>query len=138
VPAVHGQIDGKERKRRYRHIREFERMLSETGTVILKFFLHISRDEQKQRLEARLAEPSKHWKVDLRDLEERKLWDDYQRLYEKAIEETDVDEAPWYIIPADSKTHRNLVIASIMIEALEEMQLAYPLPNPNYATVKVE
>lgn len=136
-PAVHGQIDSKECRRRYKHIRDFEQMLCETGTVLVKFFLHISRDEQKQRLEARLTNPDKHWKVDLNDLEERKYWDDYQRLYEKAIEETDTDAAPWYVIPADSKTQRNLAVASIMVETLEEMKLAYPAPNPDYANVKV-
>lgn len=136
-PAVHGQIDSKECRRRYKHIRDFEQMLFETGTVLVKFFLHISRDEQKQRLEARLTNPDKHWKVDLNDLEERKYWDDYQRLYEKAIEETDTDAAPWYVIPADSKTQRNLAVASIMVETLEEMKLAYPAPNPDYANVKV-
>lgn len=137
-PAVHEQIDARECKRRYRHIREFERMLTETGTVLLKFFLHISRDEQKQRLEERLADPEKHWKVDLNDLEERKYWNDYQRLYEKAIEETDTDEAPWYVIPADSKTHRNLAIASVVAERLEAMKLAYPAPNPDYFKVQVK
>jgi PPK2 family polyphosphate:nucleotide phosphotransferase len=136
-PAVHGQIDSKERKRRYQHIRDFERMLCETDTVLLKFFLHISRDEQKQRLEARLAEPDKHWKVDLNDLEERKYWDDYQRMYENAIEETDTDAAPWYVIPADSKTQRNLAVASIMAETMREMKLAYPPPNPDYFKIQV-
>ena len=137
-PAVHKQIDAKECKRRYRHIRDFERMLTETGTVLLKFFLHISRDEQKQRLEERLADPEKHWKVDPNDLEERKYWNDYQRLYEKAIEETDVNEAPWYVIPADSKTHRNLAIASVVAETLQAMKLAYPAPNPEYFKVQVK
>jgi PPK2 family polyphosphate:nucleotide phosphotransferase len=136
-PAVHGQIDSKECKRRYQHIRDFERMLCETDTVLVKFFLHISRDEQKQRLEARLAEPDKHWKVDLNDLEERKYWDDYQRLYERAIEETDTDSAPWYVIPADSKTQRNLAVASIMAETMQEMKLAYPPPNSDYFQIKV-
>ena len=136
-PAVHGQIDSKECKRRYQHIRDFERMLCETGTVLLKFFLHISHDEQKQRLEARLVEPDKHWKVDPGDLEERKYWDDYQRLYEKAIQETDTDQAPWYVIPADSKTQRNLAVASVMVETMKKMKLAYPPPNPDYFQTRV-
>ncbi|SNT18628.1 polyphosphate:nucleotide phosphotransferase, PPK2 family [Noviherbaspirillum humi] len=137
VPAVHGKIDAEECKRRYRHIREFERMLCETGTVMVKFFLHISKEEQQKRLQARLIEGDKHWKVDLGDLEERKYWDDYQRLYEKAIAETDSDEAPWYVIPADSKTHRNLAIAAIMVEVLQDMKLAYPPPNPDYFKIQV-
>ncbi|MBS0309252.1 MAG: polyphosphate kinase 2 family protein [Proteobacteria bacterium] len=137
-PAVHEQIDAKECKRRYQHIRDFERMLVETGTVLLKFFLHISRDEQKSRLEARLADPNKHWKVDLNDLTERQHWNDYQRFYEKAISETDSDAAPWYVIPADSKTQRDLAIASIVLETLEDMKLQYPPPNPTYFKTKVE
>jgi PPK2 family polyphosphate:nucleotide phosphotransferase len=137
VPKVHDDIDEKECKRRYAHICDFERMLAETGTVMLKFFLHISKDEQKRRLEARLADPNKHWKFDMQDLEERKFWDDYQRAYEKLIRETDADHAPWYVIPADSKTHRNLAIASIVLETLESMKLAYPPPRPELASVKI-
>lgn len=137
VPAVHGTIDDKERKRRYGQIRDFERMLTETGTVLLKFFIHISKAEQKKRLEARLADPEKHWKVDPNDLEERKYWDDYQRLYEKAIRETDADHAPWYVIPGDSKEHRNLAIGAIVMEAMEDMKPAYPPPRKEYFDVEV-
>jgi PPK2 family polyphosphate:nucleotide phosphotransferase len=137
-PAVHGMIDEKECKRRYRQIRDFERMLTETDTVLVKFFLHISYDEQKERLAERLADPQKHWKVDLNDLEERKYWNDYQRLYEKAIEETDADHAPWYVIPANSKSHRNLAIASVMAETLQDMKLSYPPPNPDYFKIEVK
>jgi PPK2 family polyphosphate:nucleotide phosphotransferase len=136
-PVVHGQIDSKECKRRYQHFRGFESMLFETGTVVVKFFLHISRDEQKQRLQARLMNPDKHWKFDPNDLVDRKYWDDYQRLYEKALEETDTDEAPWYVIPADSKSQRNLAVASIMVETLQDMKLAYPPPNPEYFQFQV-
>jgi PPK2 family polyphosphate:nucleotide phosphotransferase len=138
VPRVHGWIDGKECKRRFAHIRDFERMLSETGTVIVKFFLHISKDEQKARLQARLDDPQKHWKFDPQDLEERKLWTDYQDAYTELLAETDADAAPWYVAPADSKTHRNLVVGSILKEVLEDMKLAYPPPHPEYAALKVE
>ena len=138
VPRVHGWIDGKECKRRFAHIRDFERMLSETGTVIVKFFLHISKDEQKARLQARLDDPQKHWKFDPQDLEERKLWTDYQDAYTELLAETDTDAAPWYVVPADSKTHRNLVVGSILKEVLEDMKLAYPPPHPEYAALKVE
>jgi PPK2 family polyphosphate:nucleotide phosphotransferase len=137
VPAVHGQIDERECERRYHHIREFERMLHETGTVIVKFFLHISRDEQRSRLQARFDQADKHWKVDLNDLQERTHWDAYKKLYQRAIEATDTDIAPWYVIPADSKTHRNLAIASIMVEILEEMKLAYPPANSTYFGIRV-
>lgn len=137
ITRVHDWIDDKECARRYEHIRSFEKMLAETGTVILKFFIHISSDEQKQRLEERIADPDKHWKFDPNDLEERKYWPDYQRLYAKAINETDADHAPWYVIPADSKTHRNLAVASIVLEALQKLKLAYPAGNPDYVKLKV-
>ncbi len=137
ITRVHDWIDDKECKRRYAHIRDFERMLSETGTVILKFFLHISSDEQKKRLEERIADPDKHWKFDPNDLAERKYWADYQRLYAAAINETDTDYAPWYVIPADSKTHRNLAIASIVLETLKKLKLVYPAGNPEFAKLKV-
>jgi PPK2 family polyphosphate:nucleotide phosphotransferase len=138
VPRVHGWIDDKECKRRYAHIRDFERMLTETGTVIVKFFLHISKDEQKARLQARLDDPQKHWKFDPQDLEERKFWSDYQDAYTELLAETDTDQAPWYVIPANSKTHRNLAVASVMKEALDDMKLSYPEPHPEYAQLKVE
>jgi PPK2 family polyphosphate:nucleotide phosphotransferase len=138
VPKVHGWIDDKECKRRYAHIRDFERMLSETGTVVVKFFLHLSKDEQKLRLQARLDDPQKHWKFDPQDLEERKLWSEYQSAYTELLTETDSDRSPWYVVPADSKTHRNLVVASILKEVLEGMKLSYPTPHPEYAALKVE
>jgi PPK2 family polyphosphate:nucleotide phosphotransferase len=138
ITRVHGWIDAAECRRRYAQIRDFERMLTETGTVLLKFFLHISAAEQKARLQARLADPSKHWKFDPQDLKERALWDDYQRAYGDAINATDADHAPWYVIPADSKTHRNLAIASIVLEHLEQMQLAYPDPHPEYLALEIE
>jgi PPK2 family polyphosphate:nucleotide phosphotransferase len=137
ITRVHDWIDNAECKRRYAHIRDFERMLAETGTVIMKFFLHISSREQKSRLEERIADPDKHWKFDPDDLKERTYWRSYQRLYEKAINETDADHAPWYVIPADSKTHRNLAIASIVAETLQSLKPAYPPGNPDYAKLKV-
>lgn len=138
ITRVHGWIDEKECQRRYAQIRDFERMLVENGTVLLKFFLHISKEEQKQRLQARIDEAEKHWKFDPQDLVERKYWAEYQQAYQQAIQETDTDHAPWYVIPADSKTHRNLAIASILVEVLEKMRLAYPPANPDYAKLQVE
>lgn len=137
ITRVHDWIDDKECKRRYQHIRDFERMLSETGTVIMKFFLHISADEQKKRLEERIADPNKHWKFDPADLEERKYWVAYQAQYEEVIRETDADHAPWYVIPADSKTHRNLVISSIVLEKLNKLKPAFPPGNPEFSKLKV-
>ena len=137
ITRVHGWIDDNEAERRMAHIRDFERMLAETGTVILKFFLHISKDEQKKRLEERLADPDKHWKFDPNDLKERELWDDYRAVYAKAITETDADHAPWYVIPSDSKSHRNLAIATIVADTLRKMNLKYPDAHPEYANLKV-
>lgn len=115
--------------RRYRHIREFERMLSDEGTTIVKFFLNISKDEQKERLQDRLDEPDKHWKFNKADLADRALWDDYQRAFEDAISETSTDFAPWYVVPANRKWYRNLVVATVLVETLEEMAPAYPKPE---------
>ncbi|WP_394777374.1 polyphosphate kinase 2 family protein [Undibacterium sp.] len=137
ITRVHDWIDDKECERRYAQIRDFERMLTETGTVILKFFLHISKDEQKQRLEERIADPDKHWKFDPQDLVEREYWDAYQTQYEKVITATDADHAPWYIIPADSKTQRNLAIAGIVAEKLASLNLAYPPAKPELAKLKI-
>jgi PPK2 family polyphosphate:nucleotide phosphotransferase len=138
VPRVHRWIDEHDCKLRYANIRDFERMLSETGTTIIKFFLHISKDEQRGRLQARLDDPQKHWKFDPQDLEERKLWDEYRDAYTEMLQETDAEHAPWYVIPADSKTHRNLAIASVIKETLAGMELAYPEPRADYAGLKVE
>jgi PPK2 family polyphosphate:nucleotide phosphotransferase len=138
ITKVHGWIDDDECKRRYAHIRHFERMLAETGTVIVKLFLHISKDEQKSRLQKRLDNPHKQWKFDPQDIEERKHWGAYQQAYEKAMRETDMDHAPWYVIPADSKKHRNLAVASIVLEALTQLNLTYPPPRPELAQIKID
>ena len=137
ITRVHGWIDEDECERRYAHIRDFERMLAETGTVLLKFFLHISSAEQKVRFEDRIADPAKHWKFDPNDLEERKHWSAYQDAYSRAIAATDADHAPWYVIPADSKPHRNLAIATIVAETLEGMKLTFPDAHPEYSDLKV-
>lgn len=138
ITRVHNWIDEEECRRRYAQIAEFERMLAETGTTILKFFLHISKDEQKNRLEERLADPEKHWKFDPQDLAERKYWDQYQTVYTQAIHVTNTDYAPWYVVPANSKTHRNLVIANIVVEKLASMDIEYPPSNPEYKKIKID
>lgn len=114
---------------RYAQIRAFERLLHESGTRIVKFMLHISRDEQRERLQARYDDPAKQWKFSLGDLEERKRWDDYMAAYEAALGETSTDDAPWYVIPANRKWFRNLAVARILAETLEEMAPDYP-PAP--------
>ena len=124
-------------KRRYRHILEFERMLAEEGTLILKFFLHISKGEQKRRLESRLASPSKHWKFNPDDLKDRERWGDFLEAYSEVIERTTTEFAPWHVIPADRKWYRNLVGARLMVEALRTLRLTYPAPAFDPAAVKV-
>jgi PPK2 family polyphosphate:nucleotide phosphotransferase len=138
VPRVHGSIDAAECKRRYAQIADFERMLAENSCTIVKFFLHLSKQEQRARLQARIDEPKKHWKFNPLDLEERKLWDDYVRAYERAIEATASDWAPWYIVPADSKSTRNLVVSSILVDALESLDLRYPEPAVDLSHIVVE
>ena len=115
---------------RYSQINDFERMLSEEGTVILKFFLHIDKDEQKKRLQARLDDPRKQWKFSASDVAERKFWDDYVRAYEVMLGATSTDYAPWYVIPADKKWYRNLLVASIIVDKLKRLNMKYPKPAP--------
>jgi PPK2 family polyphosphate:nucleotide phosphotransferase len=138
VVRVHKWIDLDECKRRYHHINDFERMLTENGMTILKFFLHISRDEQKRRLQERIDDPDKHWKFDAGDLEERKHWDAYVQAYEDAIEATSTDCAPWYVVPSDSKSARNLIVSSILIGELEALKMKYPRPAQDYTGIVVE
>lgn len=113
-------------KPRYQHIIDFERMLAEEGTTIVKLFLHISKDEQKDRLQARLDNPAKHWKFNPDDLKDRARWDDFMEVYEDLIERTSTEHAPWYIIPADRKWYRNLVIARIMVDTLKGLDMKFP------------
>jgi PPK2 family polyphosphate:nucleotide phosphotransferase len=138
ITVVQGMIDEKECKRRYAQILDFERMLAESGTIIVKVFLHISRDEQRERLEERLIDPDKQWKFDQNDIVQRKKWDEYQQAYQRAIVATDTDHAPWYVIPANSKTHRNLLISTLLLEILEDLKLSFPKFDPELAKLKIE
>jgi PPK2 family polyphosphate:nucleotide phosphotransferase len=113
-------------KNRFEDIRAFERHVARNGTVVLKFFLHISKQEQKRRFLDRLEEPAKRWKFSMSDVEDRKLWDEYMKAYEDAIRSTSRPEAPWYIVPADNKPFARLVVAKALIEALEGLQLEFP------------
>jgi len=137
IEYVRGWIDAAERKRRLTHIVEFERLLAETGTTIVKCFLHISKDEQRKRLQERIDDPQKHWKFNPQDLEERKLWDKYQAAYEELLGRTGTTHAPWYVVPSDSKTHRNLMITEILLATLRKLAPSYPPPQPNLAGLKV-
>jgi PPK2 family polyphosphate:nucleotide phosphotransferase len=138
VPAVNGWITPEQTRQRYEQINAFEKLLVETGTVICKFMLHISKDEQRLRLQERLDDPTKHWKFAAGDLEVRKQWDAYQQAYENAIAATGTPWAPWTIVPADSKTHRNLMIATAVVQTLEGLKLRYPPGSAELAAIRVE
>ena len=128
ITRVHKLISKKETERRYEDILHFEEMLAQNGTVILKFFLHISQDEQTARLKARLDTPDKRWKLSASDMHERKFWDQYQKVYEQAIQATSRSHAPWFVIPSDCKWYRNAAISQILVRTLEDLKLAYPKP----------
>ena len=117
-------------KRRYRHIREFERMLVDEGTSIIKCFLHVSKQEQAKRLQERIDDPEKHWKFRAADLDERKVWAKYHRAYEDALSETSTDEAPWYVVPADHNSARNLAVANLLLRTLRELDPKVPPAEP--------
>ncbi len=126
VVRVHSLVPEGRWRRRFDHINAFEKLLTDEGTTILKFFLHISKDEQKERLQARLDEPHKHWKFSKGDLAERALWDTYIEAYEEAITRTSTEWAPWYVIPADRKWYRNLAISTIIVDTLRGLGMQYP------------
>ena len=138
VPVVKGQITPDETAERFVQINDFERLLSETGTVICKFLLHISKDEQRKRLQERLDDPTKNWKFALDDLDARAHWNDYQQAYSAAVAATGTRWAPWTIVPADSKTHRNLMIATAIKETLLGLKLRYPTPDPALAHLHID
>jgi polyphosphate kinase 2 (PPK2 family) len=124
-------------ERRYRQINEFERHLSENGVKVLKFMLHISKEEQRQRLQERLDEPHKNWKFNPSDLEDRALWGEYESAYNVMLERCSTELAPWRVIPADRKWRRNAIIAAIVRGVLEEMAPAYPKPDWNPTDFKI-
>jgi PPK2 family polyphosphate:nucleotide phosphotransferase len=130
VVRVHRLVPKEVWSRRYDQINDFERMLTENGVTILKFFLHISREEQKDRLVERLNDPLKNWKFQVADLEERKLWDDYTEAYEDALEKCSTEWAPWYLIPADRKKARDLLVAQVVVDTLERMSPQFPRVDP--------
>jgi PPK2 family polyphosphate:nucleotide phosphotransferase len=137
ITRVHGWVDDATAKRRFRQINDFEVMLVEEGTLILKFFLHISKAEQKERMQERLDDSTKTWKFNPADLDERKKWDDYQRVYEEAINATSTPHAPWYIVPADKKGIRDVYVASVLVSALKNLKMSYPVPAFDPAKIKI-
>jgi PPK2 family polyphosphate:nucleotide phosphotransferase len=143
VVRVHPEILGGEKlpdslvtrhvwRDRYEDINAFERHLARNGTLIRKFFLHVSKEEQRRRLLERLDEPSKNWKFQAGDLDERDRWADYMKAYEQALSNTSTKYAPWFIIPADHKWFMRLAIAEVVVEALESLDLAFPKPSPEH------
>ena len=123
-------------ERRYGAINDFEKRLADEGTVILKCMLHISPEEQKKRLQARLEDPAKHWKYNPGDVDERQLWDSYQEAYEIALERTNTEYAPWYLVPSDKKWYRNLAIGELLLETLDRLDLDWPAPRFDIAEEK--
>jgi polyphosphate kinase 2 (PPK2 family) len=137
VVRVHKMVSQQLCKERYKQIADFERLLTDNGTTILKFFLNINMDEQKKRLQERLDDPTKTWKFNPGDLDERKLWLDYVKAYEDALEKTSTEKTPWYIVPANRKWYRDLVIATLLVEALEKLDMEYPAPPENLKEIVI-
>jgi PPK2 family polyphosphate:nucleotide phosphotransferase len=123
---------------RYRHLVEFERLLTDEGTAVVKVFLHLSKDEQRTRFQERLDDPKKVWKFRAADLEVRKQWDEYQRLYDEVLTATSSDHAPWYVVPADRNWVRDVAALTLLVDALERLDPQYPAPDPALRGVRVE
>ena len=138
IVKVHDWIDDAECKRRYAQINAFEKLLTETGTVMIKCYLHISKSEQKARMQDRLDDSTKTWKFNPNDLKERALWPQYMQAYEDAMSATSTNYAPWYVVPADSKMNRNLLISRLLFSALKKLQLEYPPVPAEFKTIVIE
>ena len=137
IVRVHDIVPEERWSKRYDHINNFEKMLADEGTTIVKIFLHISRAEQKERLQARLDEPHKNWKFSKGDLAERERWDDYQEAFRVMLERTSTEWAPWYVIPANDKKFRNLVISSILVDTLESLDMDWPDPEEGLDEIEI-
>jgi PPK2 family polyphosphate:nucleotide phosphotransferase len=129
IVRVKGLLPEERWRQRYEHINAFEKLLGDEGTTVVKFYLHISKDYQKQRLERRLSKPSKHWKFNPADLAERARWDDYRTAYEEALRRCSTKDAPWYVIPAEQRWYRDLLIARVLVETLRGLHMKYPKPT---------
>ena len=138
VVRVKGFAPEKVWKKRYDHIANFEQMLADEGTTIIKIFLNVSRDKQKERFEERLQRPDKNWKFRVGDLDDRARWPDYMEAYTDALEKTSTDDAPWYVVPADRKWARNVCIARILRHHLEEINPQYPDPEPGLDEIVID
>ena len=138
VVRVHELVPKKVWKGRYQLIDDFEKMLTANGTTVLKFFLHISKDEQLRRFRDRLDDPAKQWKISEADYKEREFWKDYQTAYEDALSSCSTEDSPWFVIPANHKWFRNLAVARIVVEHLEAMKLEYPRPSVDLEKIRRE
>jgi PPK2 family polyphosphate:nucleotide phosphotransferase len=137
IERVHDLVPRKTWSRRYKEIQHFEHLLHEDHAVIMKFFLHISKDEQRRRLEERATDPSKQWKFSLADIQERRFWSKYMKAYEDALQNTSTDSSPWYIIPANKKWFRDLLVSSIIVERLDELGMEYPKTSVDLESVAI-
>jgi PPK2 family polyphosphate:nucleotide phosphotransferase len=137
ITRVHGLITRPVWERRYREINDFERSLTEEGTTLLKFFLHISRGEQKERLKERLKDPTKHWKFRESDIHERRLWPAYMKAYEEALTKTSTRWAPWYVVPSNRKWFRDLFVSEKIVETLDGFRMRYPPLSPELRAARV-
>jgi PPK2 family polyphosphate:nucleotide phosphotransferase len=138
VERVHDLVPEKVWSKRYERINEFERLLSDEGTTILKFFLHISKGEQKRRLQARLKDKNRHWKLDPNDFHERKLWGKYMSAYQDALRNCSTERAPWYVVPSDHKWFRNWVLSDTIVRTVEKLGLKYPPTPPGVKGLKLD
>jgi PPK2 family polyphosphate:nucleotide phosphotransferase len=138
VVRVHELVPPKVWKGRYRQINRFEEILTANNTVILKYFLHISKDEQKKRLRQRLQDPSHYWKFSRRDVEERHFWADYMDAYEDVLSKCGTAWAPWHVVPANHKWYRNLVVAQTLVERLRDLKLRYPEPPEDLTKIVID
>lgn len=138
VVRVHNLVPPEKWQKRYEQINNFEKLLVEEGTTILKFFLHINLEEQRERLLARLDEPTKQWKFNPGDLKERRLWNEYQAAYEAVLSKTSQTHAPWIIVPANRKWYRDLIISAVLVETLQKLKMEYPMPVENLETYRAE
>lgn len=137
VPTVHSLLPAKTIRRRVENIRSFESMLSDNDVLVLKFFLHISRKEQTERLQARIDTPDKHWKLSEADFREREFFDGYQAAYEELLPATSKKHAPWFIIPSDHKWYRNVAISQILVEVMDGLKLEYPEPTMDPSKIRL-
>ncbi len=138
VPRVHGLVSKKTWSARYAQINDFEQMLAANGVVILKFMLHVSRDEQKRRLEERITDETKNWKFRIGDLDDRARWDEFTKAYRGILAHTSTEWAPWYIVPADDKDLRDHLVAKTIADTLEDLELAYPKADESIVGVTIE